>query len=170
MIIITSKIIAVPTYHHFLFRMLFSFSSACQSYHNKIESLQKKFTEPYTNEAIAVQFETLTATVMRMHHLHGPFSKRQCSYRVTNFPEAPRFSNLNSPLQAFGANADNWTLRETEVVTSLVYEVRGTLCYESESVVLLGSAVVKMNANVWFYFSCTNYEFQLRLVTMADIF
>ena len=50
-----------------------------------------------------------------------------------------RVSLLKSPLSAVGE------LRETEAVTSLVYEVVGTLCYESKSVVLLGSLLLLLS-------------------------
>ena len=66
------------------------------------------------------------------------------------------FSLLKWPLPAFGVHAEPQALRKTEAMTSLVYEVQGTsLCFEFESVVLLWSIVVKLNANFWFYFSCT---------------
>ena len=56
-----------------------------------------------------------------------------------------------------------------EAVTSLVYEVRGTLRCEFESLVLLWSAVVRMNANCLFYCPCTSSEYQLRILSMGDI-
>ena len=52
-------------------------------------------------------------------------------------------------------------------MTSLVYEVRGTLCREIEAVVLLWPIVVKMNI---IFFSCAGSEYELRMLSMENIF